>query len=166
MQQNLAKSKKENSMKRALILIFILSFAALAARTSSQSSSAPADREQLLEVREAVWRAWFAGDRATLERLVPPETIAISASEEHWETQKEIIQGAVDFHNAGGKLIRLEFPRTEVQQFGDVAMTYSQYVLETESNGKRKTSSGRATEIFVRREGQWVNPGWHTDSVK
>jgi len=39
-------------------------------------------------------------------------------------------------------------------------------VVETEENGKRSVNSGRATEIFVRRNGEWVNPGWHTDSFK
>jgi hypothetical protein len=59
-------------------------------------------------------------------------------------------------------LLRLEFPRTEMQRFGDVAMLYSQYVLETEINGKRSEESGRVTEIFVWRDGHWLNPGWHT----
>src|SRR6478672_6475464 len=34
-------------------------------------------KKRLLEAREAVWRAYFAGDRATLEKLIPAETIAI-----------------------------------------------------------------------------------------
>jgi len=38
--------------------------------------------------------------------------------------------------------------------------------VETEENGKRSVSSGRATEIFVRRNGEWVNPGWHTDNFQ
>jgi hypothetical protein len=33
-------------------------------------------------------------------------------------------------------------------------------------HGKRSISSGRATEIFVRRDGRWTNPGWHTDAEK
>jgi hypothetical protein len=33
-----------------------------------------------------------------------------------------------------------------------------------ESNGQRQVSSGRGTEIFLRRGGCWVNPGWHLDS--
>jgi len=32
--------------------------------------------------------------------------------------------------------------------------------------GKRSVTSGRVTEIFVRRNGKWTNPGWHTDSEK
>jgi hypothetical protein len=36
---------------------------------------------QLLHVREAVWRAWFADDTKTLKALVPPDTIVISGGE-------------------------------------------------------------------------------------
>ena len=54
----------------------------------------------------------------------------------------------------------------EIQRFGDVAIIWTSYLVETEENGKRVVSSGRATEIFVRRNGEWVNPGWHTDSFK
>jgi ketosteroid isomerase-like protein len=122
------------------------------------------DNTELLRVREAVWRAWFAGDEAMLKQLVPPGSIAINSGDPSWQTQAEILQSAVDFHAHGGKLIRLEFPRTEVQRFGDVAVTYSQYQYEIEDGGKRIVRSGRATEIFVLRDGKWTNPGWHTDS--
>jgi len=122
------------------------------------------DRVGLLKAREAVWRAWFANDREALERLVPPDTIVISAGEEKWKNQTDILQSAAQFQAAGGKLVRLEFPRTEIQRFGDVAITYSQYLYETEAGGKRSLTSGRVTEIFVLRSGKWTNPGWHTDS--
>ncbi len=120
----------------------------------------------LLKVREAVWRSWFANDAKTLRELVPPETIVISAGEKQWKHQAAVLQSAADFHAQGGKLIRLEFPRTEVQQFGEVAILYSEYRLETEMHGKHSVSAGRATEIFVRHNGQWTNPGWHTDAEK
>ena len=51
----------------------------------------------------------------------------------------------------GGKLIRLEFPRTEIQRFGEGAIIWSTYLVETETNGKRSLTSGRVTEVFVRR---------------
>jgi ketosteroid isomerase-like protein len=134
----------------------------------SQSSIAanPDQSSNLLKVRETVWRSWFANDAEALRVLVPPETIVISAGEQEWKHQAAILQSAAEFHAQGGKLIRLEFPRTEVQQFGDVAILYSKYVVETEMHGKRSISSGRATEIFVLRNGQWTNPGWHTDAEK
>jgi hypothetical protein len=129
-------------------------------------SAAEDQHADLLKVREAVWRAWFANDRKALETLVPPDTITVSSGEKSFQHQAEVFQSAVDFQASGGKLLRLEFPHTEIQDYGNVAVTYSLYLYETEVGGKRSTTSGRATEIFVRRHGRWTNPGWHTDSEK
>lgn len=148
-------SKKRFSGIVLAVLMITAPFAALAAQK-------PLD-QQLLQTREAVWRAWFAGDVATLQKLVPRETIVISSGERKWKNQTDVIKGAEAFHAKGGRLVRLEFPRTEVQHFGSVAVTYSQYVIEIEEGGKRSVTSGRATEIFVLRNGHWINPGWHTD---
>jgi len=124
------------------------------------------ERGEILKVRETVWRAWFAGDTKALEKLVPSDTIVISSGEEKWKNQADVLRTAAEFHAGGGKLLRLEFPKTEIQRFDDVAIIWTTYLVETEENGKRSVSSGRATEIFVRRNGEWVNPGWHTDSEK
>jgi ketosteroid isomerase-like protein len=124
------------------------------------------ERKQLLAVREAVWRAWFANDRAAFKLLVPEETITIEAGKEAWGTRADALQEAEEFARSGSHLLRLEFPRTEIQRYGEVAILYSLYTVETEKDGKHATTSGRATEIFVHRNGRWVNSGWHTDSGK
>ena len=129
-------------------------------------ASSPADQADLLNVRETVWRSWFNNDAGTLRKLVPPETIVISAGEDKWKHQDEVLQSAAQFQRDGGKLIRLDFPHTEVQRFGKVAIIYTRYVLEVEMHGKRSVSAGRATEVFVQQKGQWTNPGWHTDAEK
>ncbi|HLJ88376.1 MAG TPA: nuclear transport factor 2 family protein [Candidatus Angelobacter sp.] len=113
-----------------------------------------------------LWRAWFSNDQKTLRDLVPSDTIVISSGEPKWKHQAEVLHSAEEFQAQGGKLTRLEFPRTEVQRLGNVAVIYSEYVLEIEMGGKRSVSSGRVTEIFVLRKGKWSNPGWHTDSEK
>jgi len=129
-------------------------------------AAGPDDQAELLKAREAVWRSWFANDTKALEALVPPDTIVISSGEEKWKHQADILQSAADFDAKGGNRTRLEFQRTEIQPFGDVAITYSQYLYETELGGKRSLTSGRVTEIFVLRNGKWTNPGWHTDTEK
>ena len=129
-------------------------------------ASAQSDNAELLKTREAVWRSWFANDRKALEELVPADTITISSGEEKWQAQTDVFQSAAQFQASGGKLTRLEFPRTEVQHYGDVAILYSKYLYETEMGGKRSLTSGRVTEIFVLRNGKWTNPGWHTDTEK
>jgi hypothetical protein len=119
--------------------------------------------EELLQTRETVWRAWFAGDTRTLEKLVPAETIVMSGGEKEWKRQTNVLQSSAEFHAKGGKLVRLEFPRTEVQHFSNVAIVWSSYLVETEVDGKSTLGSSRVTEIFVWQHGRWTNPGWHTD---
>jgi hypothetical protein len=60
----------------------------------------------------------------------------------------------------------LVFPHTELQHFGDVAIVWSSYIIETEMNGKCSCGTSRVTEIFVHQHGRWTNPGWHTDEEK
>jgi len=155
-------------MRLSRVLRVISVLAVLAAIVlGSRFAAAGDERAELLKVRESVWRAWFVNDAKALEQLVPAGTIVISSGEEKWKDQEDILQSAAQFQASGGKLVRLEFPRTkEIQRFGDVAVTYSQYVYETEVAGKRSQTSGRVTEIFVLRNGNWTNPGWHTDSEK
>jgi ketosteroid isomerase-like protein len=152
-------------MRRAVRITSVAFVGLVVLIGSSFASTSTDDRSEILKVREAVWRAWFANDTKTLQKLVPPDTIVISAGEEKWKTQAEVFQSAADFQKEGGKLIRLEFPHTEVQRFGNVVIIWSEYLLETETNGKRSLISGRVTEVFVLRHGQWTNPGWHTDST-
>jgi ketosteroid isomerase-like protein len=123
-------------------------------------------KKRLLDAREAVWRAYFAGDRATLEKLIPEETIAIESGDNTWSNHQTILDGSTQFAKSGGKLLKLEFPKTEIQVYGFTAVVYSNYSYELETGGQRTTQSGRVTEVFVLRKGQWVNPGWHMDSGK
>ena len=140
-----------------LLEVFLLFFA-------SVSFGAGNDDAELLQVRRSVWIKWMENDQESLKRLVPEDTVVISTGEPGIKQQAEVLKGAAEFHAAGGRLISLEFPRTEVQHFGDVAVTWSEYVLELEVGGKRDKTVGRVIEIFVKRNGQWTNPGLHTDS--
>lgn len=150
------------SIAFAAVTLLTSTFLALTVNAGKTSAQKQGD-EELLRARESVWRTYFAGDTKALEEMVPPGTIVMSGGEEKWRGQADVLKSAADFHAKGGKLIRLEFPRTEVQHFGDVAIIWSSYIVETEMDGKRTAESSRVTEIFVRQNGRWRNPGWHTD---
>lgn len=128
----------------------------------------PQAKQQLLQAREAVWRAFFTNDQAQLDKLVPADTIVLEAAQEKPFVKKaEIMAAAKELAQSGQKLVRLEFPQTEMQVYGDTAILYTTYLYELENpQGARHTSTGRATEIFVRRQGAWVNPGWHMTPAK
>jgi len=97
--------------------------------------------------------------------MLPDDTLAINSGDGPWQDRAGILEGARQFAASGGKLVRLEFPRTEIRRYGQTAIIYTTYLFELESaKGERQTSSGRATEVFVLRDGKWVNPGWHMDS--
>jgi Domain of unknown function (DUF4440) len=133
---------------------------------SKPATVTPQIREQVMAAREAVWKAYFANDRAALERLIPDEAIAIDSGTSEWSDRAAILAGAKRFADGGGKLTRLEFPKTEMQIYGGAVIVYTTYICEIETNGKRETQSGRGTEIFVRRGNELVNVGWHLDSGK
>jgi hypothetical protein len=120
-------------------------------------------KKSLLDAREAVWRAYFGGDRPTLEKLLPAELLTLEASGGDWGNRKTVLEGSARFAAGGGKLVRLEFPKTEIQVYGFTAIVYSNYLYEIEQGGKKWANSGRVTEVFVYQNGAWVNPSWHMD---
>jgi ketosteroid isomerase-like protein len=132
-------------------------------QTSQPRQLPPEERRALLAAREAVWRAWFSGDRAHLEKVIPEETVAVNAGGGEWQGRAAILDGARQFAETGAKLVRLEFPRTDIQLYGNTAVLYTTYLFETEKDGKRTAQAGRGTEIFVLRNNTWVNTGWHLD---
>lgn len=126
----------------------------------------PELRERVLAKRDAVWKAWFTNDRATLDKLIPEEAIAIDSSSAEWSNRAAIFAGAKAFADSGAKLVKLEFPKTEMQIYGNVVLIYTTYRYEIENNGQRTTTSGRGTEMFVWRGDELVNVGWHLDDRK
>lgn len=128
----------------------------------------PPEKESLLAAREAVWRAFFANDQARLNKLVPEEALFIGDSgQEPINKRASIFESARKFAETGAKLVRPEFPRTETQYYGSTAILYTTYLYEMENaRGERRTQTGRGTEIFVRRDSDWVNAGWQIQSDK
>jgi ketosteroid isomerase-like protein len=135
----------------------------LAAEMQELRSLGPDDKKELLAAREAVWRDFFANNASHLAETIPQELIAIEYGEK-WSNRDDVLAGAKSFVDQGGKLVRLEFPQTEFQMYGYTAILYSKFVCETEVAGKPTARSGRATEMFVNRQGKWINVGWHIDS--
>jgi ketosteroid isomerase-like protein len=138
-----------------------------AEQMSRPATLPPPVRDQLLAAREAVWRAYFTNDQAQLDALVPAETIVLDGPiEQPFVKKPEILAAARRGAERGNKLVRLEFPKTEIQAYGNTAIVYTTYLYELESpQGQRTTTTGKATEIFVRRNGVWLNPGWHLTPI-
>jgi hypothetical protein len=153
-------------MRMILLTTGPFGLAALVAIVSVSWSPAPVNQgldPEVLSVREAAWRAYFAGDVKALGELLPSEFIGISMNEGPFTGLDQTMAGAVAFARGGGRLVRLDFPETQAQRFGDVVVLYGRYEAVVHSEGTERTLRGRLTEIFVRRGGKWWHPGWHLD---
>jgi ketosteroid isomerase-like protein len=155
---------------RAIVIAFalLLTFSTVpAAQAQADASSiSTTDRQQLLIARESVWRSFYSNDAEKLRALVPPDLIAINPGDPNWQSRNQFIASAQDFANHHGRLISLEFPKTEIQRFGDTAILFSLYMVDFEYDGKPQSLSGRTSEIFHRENGAWINTSWHIDSGK
>src|SRR4029077_12368400 len=79
-----------------------------------------------------------------LEQLLPSDVVAIS-SDTTWHDRAAVFAAAQACAQSGAKLVRLAFPRTEQQVFGNVAILYSRYEFELEKNGRRSLQAGPPT---------------------
>ena len=124
----------------------------------------PAIQQQIVAIRDTAWRAYFANDQATMGRLFPANFISVGWSGGPWLDRAGTLADAAQFAAKGGSLVALEFPHTEIQLFGDVAVVYSLYIVEFNYEGITSRQSGRATEVFQKKDGHWIHPSWHLDS--
>jgi Domain of unknown function (DUF4440) len=144
----------------------VAGIALLAAVTSAPGArvaASPVVDPDVLAAREAAWRAFFAGDVKTLGDLLPEEFIGVGMTDAPFASRTKTLEDARAFREGGGRLVRLAFPETRAQQFGEVVVLYGRYEAIIDSGGAEQTLQGRLTEMFVRRHGKWVHPGWHLD---
>jgi hypothetical protein len=137
----------------------------LARMMSAPRQVGEAERKAILAAREAVWRAWFAGDTAALSRLVPPELVTIEPGGAFGTLQSNV-EGSRGFASSGGRLARLVFPRTELQAYGSTVILYTTYEMDLVSGGEKRTERGAATEVFVQQDGRWINTGWQLAPIR
>ncbi len=149
-------------------MLTVAGIACLGAAGGTYGTDVPAEAKvdpEVLQLREAAWRAWFSGDEPALRRMLPPEFIGIGMNDGPFTSLALTLEQARGFRSGGGRLVRLEFPETRAQRYGDVMVLYGRYSAVIESGGAERTVGGRLTEVFVRQGGRWLHPGWHLDTV-
>jgi hypothetical protein len=117
-------------------------------------------RAELEQVRDVVWRSWFAGDSDALDRVLAGALAA--GDNDGWSDRQRAIADSREFAKSGGKLVDLTFDSTAIDMHGTVAVMTARYSFTTaDRDGKRNTTRGYAVEIFVKEKGTWTHPFWH-----
>jgi hypothetical protein len=91
-------------------IVALATFPTLSTPAAAASSAAPAGAPldpEVLKLREAAWRAWFAGDEAALRRILPADFIGINMGDGPFSTLERTIEEARKFHADGGSLVDL-----------------------------------------------------------
>ena len=149
---------------RVMMVAALALLGTLATTAEAQGSRTGIDaktRADLERARDVVWRAWFAGDSVTLDRVLAG-ALAAGDDRSGWSDRKGAISESREFEKDGGKLLDLKFDSTEIDMRGPVAVMTARYSYTTaDKAGKRATTRGRAVEIFVLEKGAWTHPFWH-----
>jgi ketosteroid isomerase-like protein len=120
----------------------------------------------LARVQREIWEVWFAGDTTRLKEIVGDDLVAMAPGTEGFSSVRDEVKASAGFRAGGGKLVDLRFPQMRVQRFGDVVIVYTNYEYALAMGTDTTRQAGRATEVFVKRGGKWLNPAWHMDSAK
>ncbi len=144
---------------KTLILLIVIHV--LAKPIEAQTTDA--DR-QIVAARDTVWRAWFNNDTAALRRFIPPAAATLEGTGmPKWDDRRGIVEGAKGFASSKSRLVHLAFENTEIERLGHTALVRSDYRFVIEANGRRDTTRGRATELFVKQGSTWLNPYWQLE---
>ena len=148
---------------RAMVLVALL-VGVVVVPGERKGSQAPVDaktRAELERARDVVWRSWFAGDSATLDRVLAG-ALAAGDNVDGWADRRTAISGSREFARNGSKLVSLRFDSTAIVMHGKVAVMTARYSYTTADRvGKQETTNGYAVEIFVHEKGSWTHPFWH-----
>jgi Domain of unknown function (DUF4440) len=99
---------------------------------------------EVLVAREAAWRAFYDGDVKALGDVLPEDFIGINMNDAPFANRAQILDAARVLRERGGRLVRLTFPETQAQRFGDVVVLYGRFEVVFQSGGAERTRRGRA----------------------
>ena len=127
----------------------------------ARDQSAPAGRDQaaLTQIQQTLAKAWVAGDRSTIERMIAPEWR--STGPDGRGTDRASVLAEV-FEKRVHTIRRLEIDDVRVHVFGDTAVVTGRTHGVGEFGGAPYDVVIRFTDTFVRRKGQWQAVASHS----
>jgi hypothetical protein len=118
----------------------------------SQRRSVADDERALVELQQTLARAWVAGDRATIERIIASEWT--STGPDGSTTDRDRVLADV-FDTGTHKIRRLRIEEVKARVFDDAAVVTGRTHGVGEFAGTAYDVVIRFTDTFVYRDGRW-----------
>ena len=121
------------------------------------------DEAVLLEMQQALAKAWLTRDRPTLERIIAPEWTSTGPDGRASDRARVLAQV---FATGVHKIHALKIDEVEARVFGDAAVVTGRTHGVGEFDSARYDVVIRFTDVFVRRAGRWQAVASHSSLVQ
>ena len=136
-----------------LLLLLLLGATAAA---PAQSSPADRDAETVKATLVQMWAAIEAGDVEGYAKLVHPDFTQFGETDAYLSRGKAAEVRSIAAYLQRAKGVHTDMHHPEVTVRGDVAWITYYWTDEGMVEGKRISSRGKSTRIFVKEHGQWL----------
>lgn len=113
----------------------------------------------VIALREAAWRAWFAGDEAALRAMLPEDFLGIGWDGTEISNRAATIESSRGFKESGGRLVSLFFSGNPCA----VSRRHGRFLwkLRSDVRSRHQGRDGpRATDRGIRQTRRQVAPSW------
>ncbi|MFV1986130.1 MAG: DUF4440 domain-containing protein [Gemmatimonadota bacterium] len=147
-------------MRRSWVLSLL--FLSLATGRSNAQTSAELE---VIQTLEAMWASIEAGDADTYATYVHPDFSEFGEFDTYLSEGKDLAIAGMRDYLGRATGVHTDMHQPEVTVRGDVAWITYYWTDSGYADGKRFTSRGKSTRIFVREEGRWLCIHGHYTAV-
>ncbi len=155
---------RSRSLFSFILIVLVFGLFGLANHMAAQKANG-SEEEAVKATLTAMWRAVEKGDLAKYANFVHPEYTAFGENDLYLAEGRDL-----ELCMMGGYFKRVSGVHTEMHQpqvriHGDIAWFVYYWTDEGWSDGKRFTSRGKSTRIFVKEKGKWLCIHGHFTAV-
>lgn len=138
-----------------------------AASVLAQSSSKPAasEKEAVIDTLTAMWDALAQGDLDRYATFIHPDFTSFGEDDVYLNSGKELELRNYASYLKRAKNLHTDMHQPEVTVRGDIAWITYYWTESADVDGKRTTSRGKSTRIFVKENSKWLCVHGHYTAV-
>ena len=155
---------RSRSLVLFIMILMVFGILGLADRMTAQKATG-SEEEAVKATLTAMWQAVEEGDLKKYASFVHPEHTAFGENNVYLAEGRDLelrMMGGY-FKRASG--VHTEMHQPQVKIHGDIAWIVYYWTDEGWSDGKRFTSRGKSTRIFVKEKGRWLCIHGHFTAV-